>query len=90
MNNKKILLLVVFSVFLLTNSDIFSQVKGNLRGFVADSSNGEVLAYSTIKIKGEKKGLLQTREDTFSFHLFQPENRPLLSLMSAIKRRQYT
>jgi hypothetical protein len=48
---------LLFLLFLIY-SDLFCQSKGNIRGFVADSSNGEILAYSTIKVKGEKKGTL--------------------------------
>lgn len=45
-----------FSFIFLINGNLFSQGKGYLRGFVSDSSNGEVIAYANVVVKGTTIG----------------------------------
>ncbi len=52
-SNKKILRIfpLLFLLFILFNSVLFSQGTGKLRGVISDSSSGEVLAFANIYIK---------------------------------------
>lgn len=63
--NKILFLLFLISTLLLQPT--YGQSRGSLRGFVSDSSNGEVLSYASVVIEGLKKGV--TTDTRGFFHI---------------------
>ncbi|MEE9430882.1 MAG: carboxypeptidase-like regulatory domain-containing protein, partial [Melioribacteraceae bacterium] len=61
------MIIVSFLTSFLIASNIFSQNKGMLRGYVTDASNGEALLYANVVLTDINKG---TSTDENGYFLF--------------------